>query len=137
MHQVLGTPPRIKGLNKPMNYFKDRNIFLDCRGDIILHPTVMLGYNISIFTMSHNPHDFGLCTYRKVKIERNVFIGSHSILYSCTIGDGAVVAIGTVVRSINIPPNVMIAGNPCEIIATRCNGKWEYAEVPGRTLGVL
>ena len=121
-------------LNKPREYFEERNTFLDCRGTIIMHETVMLGFNISIFTMSHDPCDLKRCTYRTVYLGKNVFVGSNAVLYSCTIGDNSVVAVGTVVRSVNVPPNVMVAGNPAKIIAVREGAGWKYLAPPGRTL---
>jgi acetyltransferase-like isoleucine patch superfamily enzyme len=47
-----------------------------------------------------------------ISIGNNVWIGSRSIIYpGVTVGDGSVVAMGSVVMS-NVAPNVLVAGNP-------------------------
>ncbi|TIA92733.1 hypothetical protein E3P99_00510 [Wallemia hederae] len=51
-----------------------------------------------------------------ITIGRNCWLGGHvSVIAPCTIGDGVTVAAGAVVRG-NIPPNVVVAGNPAKII---------------------
>ena len=52
----------------------------------------------------------------KVKIERNSFIGANSIILpSVTIGKNSVVGAGSVVTK-NVPPGMVVAGNPAKII---------------------
>ena len=51
-----------------------------------------------------------------VKIEDNVWIGCNSIvLKGVTIGEGAVIAAGSIVTQ-NVPTNCLAAGNPAKII---------------------
>ena len=53
---------------------------------------------------------------KPIKIGNNVFIGVNSIiLKGSEIGDNSVVGAGSVVSGI-IPPNIIVAGNPCKKI---------------------
>ena len=54
----------------------------------------------------------------KVRIGRDVFIGTHAvILAGTTIGDGAIIGAGSVVRG-EVPAHTVWAGNPARQIAT-------------------
>lgn len=58
-----------------------------------------------------NPEDV-----RPVHIEDNVWVGSNSIIFpGVTIGEGSVVAIGSLVMN-DVPPYTMVAGNPARVI---------------------
>ncbi|HJD53261.1 MAG TPA: acyltransferase [Candidatus Avibacteroides avistercoris] len=58
----------------------------------------------------------GQAASAEVKIGRNVFIGTRSIvLKGVTIGDNSIIGAGSVVTR-DIPPNVIAAGNPCRVI---------------------
>ena len=53
---------------------------------------------------------------KEIKIGKNVFIGSHSvILGGSEIGDFSVVAAGTVIRGEKIPKYSLVLGNPAKI----------------------
>lgn len=53
---------------------------------------------------------------KKIKIENNVFIGSHcAILGGTVIKNNSVVAAGTVLRGEIIPENSLVIGNPAKI----------------------
>lgn len=53
---------------------------------------------------------------RPVILEDNVWIGDHAmVLKGVTIGENSVVGAGSVVTS-DIPPNVVVAGNPAKIV---------------------
>jgi acetyltransferase-like isoleucine patch superfamily enzyme len=55
--------------------------------------------------------------YISINIEKDAFIGPGAIILpNVTIGEGAVVAAGTVV-SRNVPPKIMVRGNPAVPIA--------------------
>lgn len=62
------------------------------------------------------PTDFNQVKKAEVIIGDNVWVGWGSIiLKGVTIGDNSIIASGSVVTS-NIPPNVIVGGNPAKII---------------------
>ena len=73
----------------------------------------VIGYNTTILA-----HEYLVNEYRlgEVKIGNGVLIGANTtILPGVVIGDGAVIAAGTVVHK-NIPAGVFVGGNPMQII---------------------
>lgn len=59
--------------------------------------------------MSENDH-------KDIIIEKNVFVGSHSVIKGgAHIGHHSVVAAGTVVEGVIIPPYSLIIGNPMQV----------------------
>nr|WP_202113452.1 acyltransferase [Paenibacillus sp. MMS18-CY102] len=69
----------------------------------------IVGYNTTILT-----HEYLIGEYRlgNVKIGNSVLIGANTtILPGVTIGDGAVVAAGSVVHK-DVPPGMFVGGNP-------------------------
>lgn len=58
-----------------------------------------------------------------IKIGKKVWVGAHSIiLKGVTIGDGAVVAAGSVVTK-DVKPGVLVGGNPAKIISSKVSWK--------------
>ena len=77
---------------------------------------------VNIWTMEHDVHDdlHGL-KCGEVTIEDHVWIASRvTILPGVTIGQGAVIACGSVVTK-DIPPRVIAGGIPAKIIGQRNN----------------
>lgn len=113
-------------------YFGDRHIWLDRRGTLLIDPTSEWGYFITVITQSHETAHWKEDGFqaqqvdRPVIVERNAWILSNSILYNCIIHEGAVVALGSVVRSQEVMPWTMVAGNPARIVARYADGKWNY-----------
>lgn len=55
---------------------------------------------------------------REIAIGDNVWIGTHAVIFpGVTIGENSVVAYGAIVMS-DVPPNVVVAGNPARRIAS-------------------
>lgn len=83
---------------------------------------VSIGHNCDIASfVSINAADSSLLAVglsesisrREIIIENNVFIGSHSVILGGTrIGHNSVVAAGTVLRGISVPPFSLVIGNP-------------------------
>ncbi|GGA49669.1 acyltransferase [Paenibacillus physcomitrellae] len=73
----------------------------------------VIGYNTTILA-----HEYLIKEYRlgEVRIGSEVMIGANStILAGVTIGDGAVVAAGSVVHT-DVAPGAFVGGNPLQVI---------------------
>lgn len=101
------------------NVFINQNCTLYDLGGIDIGDDVMIGPNVSIITSGH-PLD--PATRRSVTIGKPISIGSNvwigtgaTILGGVTIGENSVVAAGSVVTR-DVPPNVLVGGNPARIL---------------------
>jgi acetyltransferase-like isoleucine patch superfamily enzyme len=86
----------------------------------------VIGYNTTILA-----HEYLLEEYRlgEVRIGDRVLIGANStILPGVTIGDGAVVAAGTVVHK-DVAPGAFVGGNPMQVIREGMDSSEK--EIPG------
>jgi len=61
---------------------------------------------------------------KNVRIEKGAWVGSFAILYNCTISEGCVVSVGSVVANQCLEPWTMVEGNPARVIARFIDGKW-------------
>ncbi len=116
----------------PEEYFKERDIFLDCRGPLTIDPASNWGYNVTVITASHSlsPGDEFCHVFWPVVVEAGAWVCSGALLYNCHIGKNAIVCAGAVVRSRDVPAGAMVEGNPARIIARRDdNGEWTYGSV--------
>jgi acetyltransferase-like isoleucine patch superfamily enzyme len=112
-------------------YFNDRGCRIDMRGGFIAHPDSQWGYFVTVITKSHQriPRAglvYGALVDRPVIVDKNAWICSNVTLYNCHIGEGAIVSVGAVVRSQEVKPFVMVAGNPARVIARFVDGAWQY-----------
>lgn len=102
------------------SYFEERDCWLDARGEdcLWISEKANIGWEVKLVTLSHNPQPgmFGQLVARRITIDDDAFIAYGAILYNCTIGKGAVVALGSVVRSMTVEPYTMVAGNPAKVI---------------------
>lgn len=125
-------------LGHPQEFYRKRQIRLDTRGPLHIHPRSRWGFDIRVLTASHDP-ETRQTVPRGVTVKADAWICSHSVLYNCIIGEGAIVAAGSVVRSCEIRPYTMVAGNPAQVIA-RClerkpHTPWTYKGDKWRVLG--
>ena len=74
-------------------------------------------------------HDLVRVMHTDTYIGRNCFIGARSIILpGVRIGDGSIVAIGSVVTK-DVAPNTIVAGNPARVIKTDIRTrKWGMLE---------
>lgn len=90
---------------------------------IMIGDRVQVGANSTIVDTDFHPltaaeraRDFLAGAHAPIMIEDDVFIGMNSlILKGVTIGRGSVVGAGSVVTR-NVPPGVVVAGNPARIV---------------------
>lgn len=87
---------------------------------IIIGDNVTFGPEVTLFSAGHDYRYFDLPDIAKnIVIEKNVWIGGRSvILPGVTIGEGAVVAAGSVVTK-DIAPYKIVGGNPARVIKDR------------------
>jgi maltose O-acetyltransferase len=60
-------------------------------------------------------HSRGEINTRPIRIGRNVWIGGAVVLKGVNVGDNSVIGLGAVVTT-DVPPNVVMAGNPARVV---------------------
>jgi acetyltransferase-like isoleucine patch superfamily enzyme len=106
----------------PEAYFNQRGTTLDCQGDLHIDPSAGIGFNVRIYTASHDLSSGKIepaMLLRTVHIKKGAWIGSEVVLFHCVIGENSVVSIGSVVANRIVPPDVVVEGNPARIVARR------------------
>lgn len=112
-------------------------IFLDV-APITIGNQVMFGPRVCLYTAGH-PRDAatrntGLEFGKPIAIGDDVWLGGNVVvLPGVTIGAGTVVAAGSVVRR-DLPPHVLAAGNPCQVLRPITEAdrlKWEAQKEHG------
>lgn len=97
--------------------FVNSNVKIRCTESIEIGEDVAISHNVTI--MDSDAHELIIDGYKKTKpvhIGNHVWIGSGAmILKGVRIGDGAVVAAGSIVTK-NVPNNSLVAGVPAKII---------------------
>lgn len=91
--------------------------FMD-RGGIAIGDNVWVGPNVRITTINHdfNPYNRQATFCKGIKIGDRVWIGiGATICPGVEIGQNSIIAAGAVVTK-NVPPNVIVGGNPAKII---------------------
>lgn len=94
-------------------------------GGVTIGSDVLLAPRVSINTVGHSfdildePINSQKLTLAPVKIENNVWIGlGATVLQGVTVGEGAIVAAGSVVNK-DVPKNSVVAGIPAKVIKYR------------------
>jgi len=114
-------------IGRDEQYFHIRRTWLDCRGPLTIHKTAAFGFGVKILTLSHDMSggEFMVRAIRKpVTIDEGAQIYSFSLLYNCHIKHHAVIACGSVVRSMTVEPWTMVAGNPARVIKKWDGERW-------------
>lgn len=101
------------------NFHADYNCTMLDVAEIRIGHNCLIGPDVGIYTAGHRlqPEGRTLDGYGlPITIGNDVWIGGHStILSGVTIGDGSVVAAGSVVIK-DVPPQTLVGGNPANII---------------------
>ena len=100
------------------NFHADYNCTMLDLAEIRIGDNCLIGPDVGIYTAGHRlePEGRVLDVYGlPITIGNDVWIGGHStILPGVTIGDGAVIAAGSVVTK-DVPARTLVAGNPAKI----------------------
>lgn len=93
------------------------NVAIRCNESITIGDDVAIARDVVI--MDFDAHDIEYAGYQMSKpvvIGNKVWIGYRAmILKGVTIGDGAIVAAGSIVTK-NVPPNTIVAGVPAKVV---------------------
>jgi maltose O-acetyltransferase len=94
-------------------------VILDCN-TVRLGDRVLLGPKVQIYTATHGldpaERKAGWEFALPVDIGNDVWLGGGAIICpGVTIGDGTTIGAGSVVTR-SMPPRVLAAGNPCQVI---------------------
>lgn len=87
-------------------------------GGIYIDDGALIGHNVVLATLNHSfdPNARGNLKPAPIRIGKNVWIGANvTVVPGVKIGDGAIVAAGSVVTK-DVPKNVVVAGVPAKII---------------------
>ena len=113
----LYCPPRVQiGDNTVIN----RDVLLDGRMGLVIGSNVSISEGVAIFTLEHDPNSPDFANRGAVvRVADRAFIGAHAIILpGVTIGEGAVVAAGAVVRR-DVSPYTIVGGAPARPIGER------------------
>ena len=104
-----------KNIHVGNNFHADYNCTMLDLAEIRIGDNCLIGPDVGIYTAGHRIQPEGRIAdvyAQPVTIGNDVWIGGHStIVPGVTIGDGAVVAAGSVVTK-DVPPRSLVAGNP-------------------------
>ncbi len=112
------------------NIYIGPGAYWDALGEVIIEDNVIIGPRSTIWSYNHNYNSDKYLPYdekdilKKVHIEKNVWIGFGVIIApGVRIGEGAIVAIGSVVTK-NVPALTIVGGNPAKEIGKRDEEKY-------------
>jgi len=107
-------------------------------GGLRIDDHVIIGPRVTIMTSNHRyegaemiPYD-GTTILAPVRICSHVWIGACSIIVpSVTVGEGAVIAMGSVVTR-DVPECAIVGGNPAEVLKVRNRDEFERLKSEGQ-----
>ena len=93
------------------------NVKLDCSGGLELKNNVVISDGAHIHTHNHGLNPYNRAEYKKLTVEENVWVGNDVMILPqvSVIGKNSIIGARAVVTK-DVPPNVVVAGNPARII---------------------
>lgn len=107
-----------KNIHLGKNVFINSSCHFQDQGGIYIGDNVLIGHCVTLATLNHlpSPKERGSMIPKAIHIGNDVWIGSNStILPGVTVGEGAIVAAGSVVTK-NVEPNTVVGGVPAKFI---------------------
>ncbi len=94
----------------------NQGITMTACGGIVIEDGVMIGPEVAIATVNHDLKKKSILIGKTVTIKKDAWVGMRAaIMPGVTIGEGAIVAGGSVVTK-DVPPYTVVGGNPAKII---------------------
>jgi len=107
-----------KNISFGENVFVNASYHFQDQGGIRIGDNVLIGHQVVLASLNHDMRP----KYRQnlypgeIVIKNDTWIGSNAtVIKDITIGEGAVVAAGSVVTK-NVPPYTIVGGNPARVI---------------------
>ena len=98
------------------NVFANHGLTVMSVGTVTIEDGVMLGPEVGIFTVNHEPKNIRVIFTKEILIKKNAWIGARvNILPGVTIGENAIIGTGSVVTK-DIPDNAVAVGNPARVV---------------------
>lgn len=98
------------------NVFANHGLTVMSVGGIVVEDGVMMGPEVALLTVNHDPHDIRVIMTGAIRLCKNAWIGARAtILPGVTVGEGAIVASGAVVSK-DVPPHTVVGGVPAKVI---------------------
>lgn len=98
------------------NVFANHGLTVMSVGTITIEDGVMMGPEVGLFTVNHEPENIRVIKTGEIHIKKNAWIGARvNILPGVTIGEGAIVGTGSVVTK-DVPDHCVAVGNPPRVV---------------------
>lgn len=96
--------------------FANHGLTMMSLGTITIEDGAMLGPEVGLFTVNHEPKNIRTLMTKEIRIKKNAWIGARvSILPGVTIGENAIVGTGSVVTK-DVPDNCVAVGVPAKVV---------------------
>lgn len=127
---------RLSNLKVGKGSFVGKDTFIQLHAKVSIGDNVAINDSVKILTGSHdiNSYDWNLLT-APISIGNYAWIATNSIILpGITIGEGAVVAAGSVVTK-NVDPFTVVGGNPARLLKARNQTNYTYS--PARSSAII
>lgn len=112
--------------------------YIEASGGVRIGEYFHPGRGLTVFSANHNYEDATHIPYDEVVLEQPVIIGDFvwcganvTILPGVTIGEGAILAAGSIVTK-DVPPLAVVGGNPARVIKYRQADQFNELKSRGR-----
>lgn len=116
------------------------NVFINGSGEVWIGSYFHTGVNLTIISSNHNYENAESIPYDRVRVDKSVIIkdfvwcgNNVVILPGVTVGEGAILAAGSVVVK-DVPDLGIVGGNPAEIIKYRNREEFYRLKSEGKYL---